>query len=436
ILSGEKCRAENETVMAQLVETNRIIRNAVKNTAEAEESVLKSKNELENYVNLISEERNEKDFQTAEITNIKVRIGQLKQKMESEAENHSRLEKECAAIILERDVLFHERAEQKKRAEEKNEGIAEAIEQKERLTVMQNVLAEELAEIETRRSSISNAIEKADRDEREQQGAAAVIQQEIIRLTMRREQFETESREIYSNVWDEYGLTYQSALSYKKYDMSDAALKRDMKRLRDELAELQNVNVGAIESYKTIKDRFNFLSGQRDDIIRAETKLTEIIESLTAQMEETFAERFSIISNHFSEVFKEMFGGGSAGLSLSDEKNMLESGVEITAQPPGKRLQTISLLSGGERALTAIALLFGILRMKPSPFCVLDEIESALDDANVVRFAHFLKNHAQGTQFIVITHRKGTMEAADAMYGVTMQELGISKMVSVKFGDG
>jgi chromosome segregation protein len=150
-------------------------------------------------------------------------------------------------------------------------------------------------------------------------------------------------------------------------------------------------------------------------------------------MEEQFASQFALINRHFGDVFREMFDGGSASLSLSDPSRVLESGIEITAQPPGKNLQSLTLLSGGERALTAIALLFGILRMKPSPFCILDEIEAALDDVNVTRFARYLREYAGDTQFIVITHRKGTMEHADTLYGVTMQEQGISKMVSVSF---
>jgi chromosome segregation protein len=150
-------------------------------------------------------------------------------------------------------------------------------------------------------------------------------------------------------------------------------------------------------------------------------------------MEQQFKQQFSLIDKHFGDVFREMFGGGTASLAMNDPEHVLESGIEITAQPPGKNLQSLSLLSGGERALTAIALLFGILRMKPSPFCVLDEIEAALDDANVTRFAQFLKDYAGDTQFVVITHRKGTMECAGTLYGVTMQELGVSKMVSVDF---
>jgi len=185
-----------------------------------------------------------------------------------------------------------------------------------------------------------------------------------------------------------------------------------------------------------MKIRYDFLTAQRDDIMMAEASLDELIASLTSQMEIQFAEQFEIIAEHFKDVFTEMFGGGVASLKLQNTENILESGIEITAQPPGKALQNMMLLSGGERALTAIALLFAILRLKPSPFCVLDEIESALDDANVARFAKFLKQYASGTQFIAITHRKGTMEAADNLYGVTMEEQGVSKLVSVKLTDG
>ena len=194
-----------------------------------------------------------------------------------------------------------------------------------------------------------------------------------------------------------------------------------------------SVNVGAIEQYKEVRERFTFLSAQRGDILAAEEKLSQIIEELLGLMEKQFCEQFALISENFGKVFREMFGGGKAYLRLMDTANVLESPIEIVAQPPGKNLQNMQLLSGGERALTAIAILFSILLLKPSPFCILDEIEAALDDANVSRYAQYLKRFSKDTQFIVITHRKGTMEYADVMYGVTMQEKGISKLISVDF---
>ena len=199
---------------------------------------------------------------------------------------------------------------------------------------------------------------------------------------------------------------------------------------------LGDVNVGAIEQYKEVKERFEFLTAQREDILAAEEKLRQIIEELSILMEQQFREQFKVISENFSEVFREMFGGGRAQLRLTDAAHVLESPIEIVAQPPGKNLQNMQLLSGGERALTAIAILFSILKMKPSPFCILDEIEAALDDANVSRYAQYLKKFAEETQFIVITHRKGTMEHADVLYGVTMPEQGVSKVYVHAFLDG
>ena len=198
---------------------------------------------------------------------------------------------------------------------------------------------------------------------------------------------------------------------------------------------LGNVNVNAVDEYRETKERYEFLSKQKNDIIEAEEKLKEIIKDLSELMEKQFRQNLEIISENFNEVFREMFGGGKAYLKLSDEDDVLGSGIDIIAQPPGKNLQNMMLLSGGERALTAIAILFSILKMKPSPFCILDEIEAALDDANVQRFGDYLKRFSKDTQFIVITHRKGTMEAADVLYGVTMQEHGVSKIVSVKFDE-
>ena len=189
--------------------------------------------------------------------------------------------------------------------------------------------------------------------------------------------------------------------------------------------------VNAIEEYKEVSERYEFLKEQRDDIIEAENNLRGIIADLDRAMRDTFAEKFKDIKITFNKVFKELFGGGKASLTLVDEENILESGVIINAQPPGKKLQNMMQLSGGEKSLTAISLLFAIQSLKPSPFCILDEIEAALDDANVGHFAHYLDRLTKHTQFIVITHRKGTMEAANRLYGITMQEKGVSTMVSV-----
>jgi len=266
-------------------------------------------------------------------------------------------------------------------------------------------------------------------------GALFSLNAEIARLSARAEQLDEDERRAYDAVWDEYNITRQTANNYPRLTGDYAGLRAEQRQIRARIQELGGVNVDAIEEYKAVKSRYDKMSAQRGDIVEAEAKLMRLIDDLIRMMTERFKERFSAISDSFSVVFSQMFQGGKARLELADSQNILESGIDIIAQPPGKALQSMSLLSGGERALTATALLFGILRLKPSPFCVLDEVESALDDANVLRFVNFLKNYARDTQFILITHRKGAMEAADALYGVTMQEHGISKLVSVRLDE-
>ena len=198
------------------------------------------------------------------------------------------------------------------------------------------------------------------------------------------------------------------------------------------MRDIGSVNLDSIEEYKNLKERYDFMSEQRLDLEGTMSKLRKIITDITQIMREQFKEKFKEINKNFGDVFAELFGGGKAEVKLEDEENLLECGIEITAQPPGKKLQNMMLLSGGEKALTAIALLFAILKINPAPFCVLDEIEAALDDVNVYRYAEYLKKFAKDTQFLVITHRKGTMEVADSVYGVTMEENGISKLLSMK----
>ena len=246
------------------------------------------------------------------------------------------------------------------------------------------------------------------------------------------EKLEEERDKASNYMWEEYELTYSSAELLKTEDYNDPpALKKEMAVVKQKIRSLGDVNVNAIEEYKEVSERYEFLKGQRDDIIEAENNLRGIINDLDKAMKETFAEKFKDIQTMFNKVFKELFGGGKASLTLVDEEDILETGIIINAQPPGKKLQNMMQLSGGEKSLTAISLLFAIQSLKPSPFCLLDEIEAALDDSNVGRFAHYLDKLTKSTQFVVITHRKGTMEAANRLYGITMQEKGVSTLVSV-----
>ncbi len=241
------------------------------------------------------------------------------------------------------------------------------------------------------------------------------------------------NRKSFDELWNNYSLTYNESKQFYDEALNYNNLQKNKLKLKNSIKDLGNINVNAIEQYKEVSERYNFLLAQRNDIILAEEKLGLIIDDLSSMIEKQFKENFKIICENFNEVFKEIFGGGFARLILTDEENVLSSGIEIEAKPTGKSLKNISLLSGGEKALTAIALLFAILKMKPSPFCVLDEIDAALDDNNVVILANFLNSFAINTQFIMISHKKGIMEISDIIYGVTMKEEGISSLLSIDF---
>lgn len=257
------------------------------------------------------------------------------------------------------------------------------------------------------------------------------LRSQLVKIEVKKTRTEEDLNSVINKMWEEYELTPNSIGDYKRPD-NIALTQKKVNGLRTDIKELGSVNIDSIEEYKTLKERYDFMCGQRVDLEDTMSKLRKMIQDMTNIMKEQFKKQFEIINENFGEVFKELFGGGKAEVTLADEENILECGIDINVQPPGKKLQNMTLLSGGEKAFTAIALLFAILRINPAPFCVLDEIEAALDDVNVFRFADYLKNFAKNTQFLIITHRKGTMEVADTVYGVTMEESGISKLLSMK----
>ncbi len=262
------------------------------------------------------------------------------------------------------------------------------------------------------------------------------LDKEVYRLNSQREKFQEALENQINYMWDEYEITLSDAAALRDEAMTDlSAMKKEIASLKDQIKKLGDVNVNAIEDYKNLMERYNFLKTQHDDLVEAEKTLEGIIVELDTAMRKQFNEKFTEIGREFDKVFKELFGGGKGTLELMEDEDILEAGIRIIAQPPGKKLQNMMQLSGGEKALTAIALLFAIQNLKPSPFCLLDEIEAALDENNVTRFAKYLHKLTKNTQFIVITHRRGTMEKADRLYGITMQEKGVSTLVSVNLID-
>lgn len=375
----------------------------------------------------------DKEILQDEITTYKVELSSMRQQLEHIVED---IEKLSDALQSKTETISLIRTEINQ-IELKN--LKESMEMKrfqEDQLIEKTKLAEyntQLAELRMRRQDIQIAKGQLDSKKEMAMEVANSLEKDLIRLQTTIEKLELQRETQISYMWDEYELTYTSALTFKDdTEMSETVLKQRINRLKSEMKELGDVNVRAIEEFREVKERFTFLSEQKEDLTNAKEKLLVIIKELDEHMEVQFREKFNHINEKFNSVFVELFGGGKGFLELTDDENILESGITIIAQPPGKKLQNMMLLSGGERAFTAIALLFAIQSLRPSPFCVLDEIEAALDDANVDRFANYLRKLTDQTQFIVITHRKGTMEAADALYGITMQEKGISTQVSVK----
>lgn len=303
-------------------------------------------------------------------------------------------------------------------------------------------------EIETIKSDVSNStgkveelkasriennkkLEKTEKEITDQFSVIEGLKEQIVKIDVKKNKFEQDLQQVVNMLWEEYEMTPNSCENYEK-PSNVQNTQKEVNKLRNKIRDLGSINIDSIEEYKKAKERYDFMSEQRMDLENTQAKLRNVINDMTKTMKTQFAEKFALINKNFNEVFQELFGGGKAELVLEDEENILECGIDIRVQPTGKKLQNMMLLSGGEKAFTAIALLFAILKINPAPFCILDEIEAALDDVNVYRYADYLKKFSSDTQFLVITHRKGTMEAADTVYGVTMEENGISKLLSIK----
>ena len=366
-----------------------------------------------------------------DITNLKISVSSF---------NESEVSIQEITEMIEKEIETHTKNKESKKIQ-----IENANKENETLKTEIENTKQEIEKVKSKVSNSGNTVEKLklerieknkklNQKEDEQTDQFKIIEDlkaQITKLEVKKTKIEEDITDIINKMWEEYELTPNNAGSYPKPE-NVSLTQRRVNVLRTDIKELGSVNVDSIEEYKKLKDRYDFMCEQRLDLDDTMAKLRNVIQDMTETMKKQFREKFEVINKNFGEVFKELFGGGMAEVILTDEANILECGIDITVQPPGKKLQNMTLLSGGEKAFTAIALLFAILRINPAPFCVLDEIEAALDDVNVYRYAEYLKKFAKDTQFLVITHRKGTMEVADTVYGVTMEEKGISKMLSMK----
>ena len=366
-----------------------------------------------------------------DITNLKISVSSFDESEASIQEIQERINQELENAHTSIENKNTQIEQIKKDNEELEKSIQETLQKIEEVKESVNSSSSKIEELKKERAQKSEKLSKQEDEITAKFKVIEDLKGQLVKLDVKKTKNEEDINGIINKMWEEYELTPNNAEQYQKPE-NVALTQRRVNSLRTEIRELGSVNVDSIEEYKNLKDRYDFMSEQRLDLENTMSKLRKVISDMTQIMKEQFKEKFKVINKNFGEVFAELFGGGKAELTLEDEENILECGIDITVQPPGKKLQNMMLLSGGEKAFTAIALLFAILKINPAPFCVLDEIEAALDDVNVFRYADYLKKFTDHTQFLVITHRKGTMEVADTVYGVTMEESGISKLLSMK----
>ncbi len=416
-------------------ETENAIISLTQRLETAESEIEQTDKDIESFRQFIDESKLKRDSIISDITSVKVSISSLEQERNGIKENITRLETELEETKRENTNYWQLKEEYAKAVEIKKAELESTnILVKELESKIENS-RNELKKYVSKKNEVSGIIENMSVFIKNGYETISNLKNALFKYETAVENLKTEKNKLLDSVWEQYEITYHQASEMRDINSDYVSDEKMARQLRLDIKNLGNVNLNSIDEYSKLSERYNFLTTQRDDIKNAEDNLLKVIDDLEKLMKEQFSNQFELISKNFNEVFREMFGGGKACLTLSDSNDLLESGIDIIVQPPGKTTQNMMLLSGGERALTAIAILFAILKMKPSPFCVLDEIEAALDDANVKRFARYLQRFSDTTQFIVISHRKGTMEAADVLYGVTMQEKGISKVLSVRFDD-
>ena len=414
----EEIRADQTGIKEEL-EHSRQRETEIQHANEAFQKMLEEQKELENKAE-------------SELSGIQLEEANIRQKVEFAQTNVERINGDLEKFETEKTGLLENAKNFKEDVEKKQHDIAEIQKTILASSDSHGELEQKLRESVEQKEQMSAEYRGFFRKQEEISERCNGLDKEVFRLNNQREKLNESAEQQTNYLWEEYELTPHAAAELRNSEYEDPlALKKLIAAVKDEIRKLGTVNVNAIEEYKEVSERYTFLKGQHDDLVEAEQTLLGIIEDLDSGMRKQFLEKFAEIQKEFNASFKHLFGGGHGALELVEDEDILECGIRIIAQPPGKKLQNMMQMSGGEKALTAIALLFAIQALKPSPFCLLDEIEAALDDSNVSRFASYLNKLTKNTQFIVITHRRGTMTAADRLYGITMQEKGVSTLVSV-----
>ncbi|MCA0754004.1 chromosome segregation protein SMC [Paenibacillus sp. N4] len=367
-----------------------------------------------------------------QLTDIKIAAAKTDQEKQSFEDRAARVRSDIQRAKEELGSLRSLASQQEEELERHSEETVKQIEQLNHLRLKKQQCSEQTDLKRAARARRIAELDQGENETKEQRAQLRLVEEQMRQTEIAANRLDVELDNLLRKLSEEYELSFELAKEQYPVPEDVVGAQNEVRDLKRQISALGEVNLGAIEEYERVKERFDFLSAQKDDLIEAKTTLYQVIKEMDDEMSKRFKTTFEAIRGHFVVVFGKLFGGGRADLILAEPDRVLETGIDIVAQPPGKKLQNLQLLSGGERALTAIALLFAILQVKPVPFCVLDEVEAALDEANVSRFAQYLREFSGLTQFIVVTHRKGTMEEADVLYGVTMEEGGVSKLVSVR----
>lgn len=426
-----KLKEEDSKIDSQKIENRERKKQKEEEILELTKEIEELNKEIEEFVKSNKDNQAYIDDLNFDITNLKISVSSFDESKMSIDEMITRIEQD----MQHSEISKNKKEEQIKAMEEENHNLLDLVEKlKQKIENIEKEVLSSATRVEELKQTRTANNEKLSGIEDEISSKFKVLEDlkgQLLKLEMKKTKIEQDMQQMVDHLWEEYEITPNQNEGFER-PTNIAVAQKEVHKLRNQIKELGSINIDSIEEYKKTKERYDFMSEQRLDLENTIAKLRKVINDMTDTMKTQFAEKFSMINKNFNEVFVELFGGGKAELILEDETNILECGIDIRVQPTGKKLQNMMLLSGGEKAFTAIALLFAILKINPAPFCILDEIEAALDDVNVYRYADYLKKFSKETQFLVITHRKGTMEAADTVYGVTMEENGISKLLSMK----
>lgn len=432
VKKNQMLNAEKTTILEQSTQVKNDIDNIRQIITNCEEKNAEMQQIVDEFASKNSEQQKIMDDLNSDIMDLKISVSSFDESSNSMEEMLARIEndkQQCVSNVEKRSQDIANMLKENDELEKQNENTKIEIDN---ITEKISELEGKLSTQKEDRSNKNAKIVEVEKEIENQFKTLDILHDQATKLEVKQSKVETDIEEMKNKMWEDYETTLNTAQNYAEVTPNTA---KEVDKYKTEIKSLGNININAIEEYKAVGERYEFLRNQKIDLEESAVALEKIIHDMIELMKIQFAQNFEKINKNFGEVFVELFGGGHAELTLVDAEHILESGIEITVQPPGKKLQNMMLLSGGERALTAIALLFAILRLSPSPFCILDEIEAALDDVNVYRYADYLKKFSKDTQFLVITHRKGSMEAANTVYGATMQEHGITKLVSMKLDE-